>query len=282
MGVCLLMQKFSSIKSLVWNIFASGISQGTDFELLRKVILLNIMLLIGSLAVFIFGIFNWINGSYAVAIADIISFIVFVVFFVYLRFVKRVDFVGTVLAIYMGAFFLFLLIGGAETTYIWIFSFPLVAVFLLGINLGGILSLILLGIMSFVLIVEPAFLISRYYPDSLKTRMIPLYILILFFVSIMEIHRLKVFEILSQTRRSLNRSLVKFERSTNEKEKLITQLEQNLKEVGILQGFLPICASCKKIRDDDGYWNKVEHYMSEHTDVTFEQGICPDCSEKRT
>ena len=47
-----------------------------------------------------------------------------------------------------------------------------------------------------------------------------------------------------------------------------------------LTGLLPICSGCKKIRDDDGYWNKVEAYISAHTDVRFSHGICPDCVRK--
>ncbi|MDP2209825.1 MAG: hypothetical protein Q8K98_13795 [Bacteroidota bacterium] len=43
---------------------------------------------------------------------------------------------------------------------------------------------------------------------------------------------------------------------------------------------LSICSSCKKIRDDKGYWNKVEQYISQHTDASFTHGICPDCAEK--
>ncbi|MBN2809359.1 MAG: cache domain-containing protein [Deltaproteobacteria bacterium] len=58
------------------------------------------------------------------------------------------------------------------------------------------------------------------------------------------------------------------------------QLEKALKEVKTLSGFLPICASCKKIRDDDGYWNKLENYISEHSNAVFSHGICPDCAQK--
>lgn len=56
-------------------------------------------------------------------------------------------------------------------------------------------------------------------------------------------------------------------------------LESALKEVKRLNGLLPICASCKKIRDDKGYWKQVEMYLEEHSDATFSHGICPDCSE---
>ncbi|MGD9365722.1 MAG: hypothetical protein PVH87_08515 [Desulfobacteraceae bacterium] len=48
----------------------------------------------------------------------------------------------------------------------------------------------------------------------------------------------------------------------------------------VLQGLLPICASCKKIRDDRGYWNQIESFISEHSEAEFSHGICPACAEK--
>lgn len=47
-----------------------------------------------------------------------------------------------------------------------------------------------------------------------------------------------------------------------------------------LSGLLPICANCKEIRDDDGYWTMVEHYFTEHTEAKFSHGICPECGKK--
>jgi PAS domain S-box-containing protein len=57
------------------------------------------------------------------------------------------------------------------------------------------------------------------------------------------------------------------------------RLQQALDEVRTLRGIVPICANCKKIRDDNGYWSQVEKYISEHTEVRFSHGICPDCSK---
>ena len=57
------------------------------------------------------------------------------------------------------------------------------------------------------------------------------------------------------------------------------ELTDALGRVKQLSGLLPICASCKKIRDDKGYWNQLEHYISEHSEVGFSHGICPDCVE---
>jgi len=58
------------------------------------------------------------------------------------------------------------------------------------------------------------------------------------------------------------------------------RLQQALDEVKTLRGIFPICANCKKIRDDKGYWNQVEMYVSDHTEAKFSHGICPDCAKK--
>ena len=74
--------------------------------------------------------------------------------------------------------------------------------------------------------------------------------------------------------------LVRSIRYAIERQKLKTQLEVSLKKIKTLSGLLPICASCKKIRDDKGYWNLLEVYISEHTNADFSHGICPDCAKK--
>jgi len=61
---------------------------------------------------------------------------------------------------------------------------------------------------------------------------------------------------------------------------LIDKLHKSLDEIKTLSGLLPICSACKKIRDDDGYWRQIEHYISEYTDTRFSHSICPDCKEK--
>jgi len=65
-----------------------------------------------------------------------------------------------------------------------------------------------------------------------------------------------------------------------ERERLIGQLLQNLSEVKTLSGLLPICASCKKIRDDQGYWHQVEAYISAHTPAQLSFALCPTCASK--
>lgn len=65
-----------------------------------------------------------------------------------------------------------------------------------------------------------------------------------------------------------------------DKERLIHELREALDNVRRLRGLLPICAYCKKIRDDKGYWNQLEAYLSERSEVSFTHGICPDCAKR--
>jgi GAF domain-containing protein len=63
----------------------------------------------------------------------------------------------------------------------------------------------------------------------------------------------------------------------NEKNK---ELELTLNEIRILRGLLPICASCKKVRDDKGYWTQIEDYIEAHSEAQFSHGLCPECIKK--
>ena len=75
-----------------------------------------------------------------------------------------------------------------------------------------------------------------------------------------------------------NRLLEKMvEEKTRELKNKNTALEQALLQIRTLRGLLPICANCKKIRDDTGYWRQVEDYISNHSEAKFSHSICPDC-----
>ncbi len=69
-------------------------------------------------------------------------------------------------------------------------------------------------------------------------------------------------------------------KSETEKELLIAQLRDALAQVKSLSGLLPICSSCKKIRDDSGYWRQIEAYIRDHSEADFTHSICPDCARK--
>jgi hypothetical protein len=81
-------------------------------------------------------------------------------------------------------------------------------------------------------------------------------------------------------RRNIKDDLSERERAEKEKSELTKELQKSLAQVKLLSGFLPICSSCKKIRDDEGYWSEVERYIGEHSEAEFSHSICPDCMRK--
>ncbi len=62
--------------------------------------------------------------------------------------------------------------------------------------------------------------------------------------------------------------------------KSIDELNSALDEIKTLKGIVPICSHCKNVRDDQGYWQKVEKFVREHSEAEFSHGICPDCAKK--
>lgn len=78
--------------------------------------------------------------------------------------------------------------------------------------------------------------------------------------------------------RGVTRDITARKQVETERDGLIEDLMRTLAEVRTLKGLLPICSHCKKVRDDQGYWNQIESYVSEHSRAVFSHGICPDCA----
>jgi tetratricopeptide (TPR) repeat protein len=85
--------------------------------------------------------------------------------------------------------------------------------------------------------------------------------------------------VLSISGKKTRNSKVLLEATNAKLQALNAELQETVREVKTLSGLLPICAKCKKIRDDDGYWQQLEGYISKHTSATFSHGICPHCAE---
>ncbi len=76
------------------------------------------------------------------------------------------------------------------------------------------------------------------------------------------------------------REITERKRAEEEREKLIGELKEVLAKIRSLTGLIPTCASCKKKRDDKGYWNQIEAYIQGHSEAGFSHGICPECMKK--
>jgi len=78
---------------------------------------------------------------------------------------------------------------------------------------------------------------------------------------------------------SVARDVTASKQAEEERERLVGELKRALSEVKALQKILPICSYCRKVRDDENYWDSVENYLSEHTSTLFSHSICPACLE---
>ena len=90
----------------------------------------------------------------------------------------------------------------------------------------------------------------------------------------------KIAEALTHMLETIKENNLKIENSNRNLEQTVRELEKSLAEVKTLSGLLPICSYCKKIRDDGGYWNRLEEYLSSRSDTSFSHSICPDCLKK--
>lgn len=93
-------------------------------------------------------------------------------------------------------------------------------------------------------------------------------------------HRIHLEDLVSERTAELSRVNECLEQDIAERKKVTEELQNALANIKTLKGLIPICAWCKKIRDDKGYWQKVETYIEEHSDASFTAGICPKCLHK--
>jgi PAS domain S-box-containing protein len=79
---------------------------------------------------------------------------------------------------------------------------------------------------------------------------------------------------------AVKENITERKRAEAERDRLIQELQEVVAKVRTLSGLLPICASCKKIRDDQGYWHQVEEYIQAHSQAQFSHGLCPECAHR--
>jgi hypothetical protein len=155
------------------------------------------------------------------------------------------------------------LIGSGKGTVVyWLFPLPMVYMFFLGKKEGGCVSVIFLILLSALL----------FNPFSFPIYSYDLGIGIRFLASLIFLTLISYG--LEASREEYGRVLIEKHKNLL-KEKL--NLEKALMDNKTLSGLLPICSNCKKIRDDEGYWQQVEVYIRDHSEADFSHSICPDC-----
>lgn len=147
-----------------------------------------------------------------------------------------------------------LLFGIDDLVFLWMYVFPLILFYIFGRQEGLVWVIISMLLMSYVFSgVSPA-----NYELAISVRFLSTYAIVAILSFGLEAARERYYDALLAEKEAL---------------------ESALTQVKTLSGLLPICASCKKIRDDEGYWNDLEAYFAEHSDLEFTHGLCPNCAE---
>lgn len=263
------------IKQFLWSFFSCGLPVEYDIETLRKIFLLNLIMIFGSLFLFLLGTLAFIQKDFILGMVDFIifTFLIWLIFF--LKQTRNHHFVSLIGTTVTGIFYFFLIAYGgiSDSAYVWAFTYPLVSLFLLGSKIGTLYSFLLLAMSGFVFAFGHSLSFITHYKFDLIIRFIPTYLVIYVFALVME----KIREIVHQRLKNSNNEL---EKTNTEKEGLIKDLHEKINEINTLRGILPLCSFCKKIRDDKGYWQQVDVYIQQHSEADISHSVCPECMKE--
>jgi hypothetical protein len=248
---------FSVIDKLVDTVREKVYSVSLGVDDARKRTYLAFYILIVAMPVFLFGVWNIMQGQIANGVIVQAIFLVHMCVLVLILLVRRVYPVYrtyiTLITVGLGCL---LLMEGSGTAYLWMYLFPITLLYILGTREGlrwlAVTTAVLFGCLA-------AGGKSSQFELMSIVEFIFTYLVISYLSYAIEFSREFYYGRLAEEKKAL---------------------EQSIKHVKTLQGLLPICASCKKIRDDKGYWNQIEVYVRDHSEADFSHSICPECFPK--
>jgi len=216
----------------------------TDRELLGRLVLFNIFLLVFLLTAIPFSIFHAARGAYLIAFFLLMGSVLLIGIREYIRITGQHQrgFIAAVFFVLPTFLINFITGGVGNCGPLWYYCYPMVSLLLVGPLLGSVAAISLM-LASILLLVEPFQTLMRTgYPPEFLLRFFISYTIVYFLAFVYEFQKYRTG-----------------------------------KKIKKLSGLLPICANSKKIRDDQGYWNQIEAYITEHSKAEFSHSICPDC-----
>ncbi len=252
----------------VWPLF--GIISSLpyiDAEAKLRRILLAFFMLLGIFLQFGFASYHFYAGTKITGYILLVVGIGFSIILASYKSLSNTQGIFRVIAVLLAVLLLYSVAEGGHdgSMILWMYIFPPLALFFLG-KKEGLLWILALFLPAVMLILFPNMLETYPYDTGLVVRFVVTFSMVSFFAYGIELLRFLIHEKLVTEHQNL----------VLEKK----NLQKALKEIKILQGILPICTHCKKIRDDSGYWKRMESYISTYSDVEFSHGICPECAPK--
>lgn len=226
-----------------------------DVDEERKQLFLALGLMLSVPILFIFACMDLMEGSRFEGIFGMGIVPVFIIHLIVMKTMNDIIYIArisTFLVLMLLSYELYIG-GGNGYAFVWFYPIPLGVFFLFGKKEGSIWILSSFATLFIVLVLN----LSRYsYDSSSIPRFLVSYAMVAIFSYGIEFYRYRYYKELLE-----------------EKE----LLEKATQEIKRLTGLLPICSSCKKIRDKKGYWNQIEDYVNEHCEVKLTHSICPEC-----
>ena len=224
------------VKQWLWNIFSSGLPTSYDLETLRKIFLLNLMIILGSFFLSLLSIIEFFLQDFLLGITDFSFLLLLQWFFFYLRKTRNHNFVSLIGTTITGCFYFFLIAYGGmgNTAYVWCFTYPLITIFLLGARRGAVFSLILLVLACIVFVFGGKFDFFVNYNIYIKIRFIPAYITIYLLAFIMEKTREIFLRRLESAKFAIEKTFEKLEKTNEalrESDEQYRQIFESIKDV---------------------------------------------------
>jgi len=240
----------------------------------RRYVLLKTSLIVIAVIGGGFSLINFYRGLIVFASTEVAVMLVSIILLYLIRRSNQFTFVRLAFLIMACTFGLFASANPNtySTVFVWNALGPIFAFYLLGKRWGLAVSAIFLSLATALFL----------WSHTSGKNALPFFSFLNMAVLLLGVTMLTLYyEITrSETEEALVKDIAERERAEREKEKLIKKLQDALAEVETLSGLLPMCSSCKKVRDDKGYWNQIDAYIQQHSRAQFSHGICPECAEK--
>jgi len=239
----------------------------------RKLKLLKYSILIAGMIVFFFSIFNFGRNENLIAIIELFLFFISITIFTFTLKKKFITF--NMLALLLGSYSFTIFSFSLGRFHFTLFSWALMTI---GLTFYFVEKRFANTIVSIYLAITYFLLFKQYVlTDEIPTAgLLNVAALILSFTGFLHYYE--------ATRNESEEKLLKeigLRKKIEVKNKrLIYELETSIEKVKQLSSFLPICSSCKSIRDDNGYWEQIEDYVSKHSDTQFSHSLCPSCVQE--
>jgi hypothetical protein len=237
----------------------------------RRYVLLHVTLALVATIGLIFSILNYFRGLFFIATVEAVVFICCIIILLFVYLLPKYFSLACKLLVIMAFTFGVVASGTKEahpTIFIWTGLGPLIAFFLLGARLGFIFSAFTVPLCIILFI--------NSHPNLPPVAYLNVIIFIFWVVALSMYYEI--------TRANTEDALMRDIEERHKKEEELRIINQNLQEaldhIKTLHGLLPICSSCKNIRNDKGYWEQIESYISDRSEAEFSHSICPDCAKK--